>query len=80
MIIPFKKKYVSVIGYFLGIIYCVFFNSIKEDIEYIFAFAYSVPFILFSLLIGIAISKLRKDKLSGIYFLICCLLLVSAAS
>ena len=79
MIIPFNHKNISIIGYFLGIFYSVIFNASKNNYDYVISFAYSIPFILLSVLIGVAISKIRKNKLSGVYFLIACLLLVSFA-
>ena len=79
MIFIFNNKNFSTTGYILGIIYSVFFNAINNGYsdDYLGAFFFSIPFILISALIGIVISKLRKDKLSGVYFLISCLILVS---
>ena len=79
MIIPFNQKNISKIGYFLGVFYSVIFNASKNNNDYLSSFAYSIPFILLSVLIGVSISKFRKNKLSGVYFFISCLVLISSA-
>lgn len=72
----FELNELSKIGYVLGVIYCVYFNYIRESYtEMINAFFYSIPFIIFALLVSFSISKYRKDKKSGIYFCIIVLLM-----
>ena len=80
MIVKFDNKNISKIGYLLGVLYSIFFNSIigGYNNDFVGAFVYSLPFMLFAFLIGFAISRYRKDKLSGVYFLVTCLTLVSA--
>ena len=78
MILKLKNLNYSKIGYVLGIIYCIYFNNQNQDYnDYIISFAFSIPFLIISFLIGFGISKIRKDKLSGVYFLITNLILVT---
>ena len=72
----FELNNLSKIGYALGVVYCVYFNYVKENYtEMISAIFYSIPFVVFAFLVSLAISKVRKDKKSGIYFCIIVLLM-----
>ncbi len=72
----FELNKLSKIGYALGVIYCVYFNYVRENYtETINAFFYSIPFIIFASFVSLGISKVRKDKKSGIYFCVIILLM-----
>lgn len=64
-------------GIILGLIYTVYFNLNEGEHSTIVSLVYSIPFILFSLLISVAISKIRKDENYGIYFCVICLILLN---
>jgi hypothetical protein len=72
------KHNISKIGFVLGLIYTIYFNSINETQgDYVMAFFFSIPFILISLLISYFISIKRKDKFMGVYFCIIILIFLS---
>jgi hypothetical protein len=54
----FDLNNLSKMGYALGVIYCVYFNYVRENYtEMINAFFYSIPFIIFALIVSLGISK-----------------------
>lgn len=69
MIFKYSEINRNKIAYILGIIYTVYFNiNGRGDLAIINSVAYSIPFILFNLIISFVISKLIKDQNHGVYF------------
>tara|TARA_R110002110_G_scaffold61285_15_gene172264 strand:- start:671 stop:910 length:240 start_codon:yes stop_codon:yes gene_type:complete len=66
--LKYTKDGLNFIGIIMGFTYTLYFN--KQDVENALSmtFAYSLPFLIFSVILGFGISKLRKDKNFGIYF------------
>lgn len=72
------KDNISKIGFILGLLYAIYFNSINETQgDFVAAFFFSIPFILISLLISWFISLKRNDKLIGVYFCVIILIFLS---
>ena len=69
MIFKYSEINRNKIAYILGIIYTVYFNiNGRGDLAIINSVAYSIPFILFNLIISFVFSKLIKDQNHGVYF------------
>tara|TARA_R110000737_G_scaffold280745_1_gene287383 strand:- start:101 stop:340 length:240 start_codon:yes stop_codon:yes gene_type:complete len=71
----YTKDRLNLIGIIMGVTYTLNFNWQNGDNAMSMTFAYSLPFLLFSAILGFGISKLRKDKNFGIYFALISLLL-----
>lgn len=75
--LEFTKENRNIAGIIMGISYTIYFNW--QDMAYPLAntVAFSLPFIIFSGLLGFGISKIRKDNNYGIYFAVISLLMVT---
>ncbi|MCM4162795.1 MULTISPECIES: hypothetical protein [unclassified Arenibacter] len=62
------KENRNMIGVIMGISYTLYFNWRIGEYQLIETFAYSLPFLVVSAIIGLGISKIRKDNNYGIYF------------
>lgn len=76
MVIKYTKENRNLIGFIMGITYTIVFNAYFHDKTIDNSIAFSLPFLLFAALLGIGISKVRKDKNSGVYFAVISLLLI----
>lgn len=78
MIFKYSEINRNKIGFILGIIYTVYFNiNGRGDIAILNSVAYSIPFIIFNLIISYIISKLIKDQNHGVYFCIISLVILN---
>lgn len=74
--LEFTKENRNLIGIIMGISYTLSFNWRIGQFPLIETFAYSLPFLTVSALVGFGISKIRKDNNYGIYFAIIALIFV----
>ncbi len=74
--LEFTKDNKNLIGVILGLSYTLYFNWQSGQYPFMNTIAYCVPFLLISILIGIGISKIRKDNNYGIYFAVISLVFI----
>ena len=79
----FKESQINTYGYILGIIYFIYFQNytpvdaiFQNPEEIVFAFIFSLPFIIASYVFSLLIKKISKKNYQGVYFLVLMMLFV----